>query len=63
METGQELQQTQTHIVKAPEVSFENQVNRLVIRWNDASNEYILSHFKFVRSVDATYVHYVAFLF
>lgn len=62
MDTCQELQQTRTLIVEASEGSFENQANRLVIYLIDASYEYAMSFFKFLRSVGAGYVYYVAYL-
>lgn len=59
MKTRQELQQTRTSIVEAPECLFENHVNRLVVCLIDASNDYIMSHFKVSRSVVAGYEHHV----
>lgn len=62
MKTIKELQQKRICIVKASEGSFENQVDRLLIRLGHATNEYILSQFKCLRSVDADYEYYLACL-
>lgn len=62
MRASQELQQTRTRILESPEGLFENQINRMVVGLIDISNEFILSYFNFLSSIDADYIHYVACL-